>query len=63
MTASVGQGRQVFSITRRAAEGVAVIHGNEDTPLLPGDVVRVGTTDLSPTRTSGIVPMPSYLAN
>jgi exopolysaccharide production protein ExoF len=57
------KGEKVFSITRRAAEGVAVIRGNEDTPLLPGDVVRVGTTDLSLTRTSGIVPTPSYLAN
>ena len=57
------RGDAVFSITRRAAEGVAIIHGNEDTPLLPGDVVRVGTSDLSPTRTSGITPMPSHLEN
>ncbi len=57
------RGDTVFSITRRAAEGIAIIYGTEDTPLLPGDVVRVGPSDLSPTRTSGIAQEPSHLEN
>lgn len=57
------RGATIFSITRRVAEGVAIIDGNENTPLLPGDVVRVGPSDLSTARTVGIAQDLSHLGN